>query len=97
MEDWISIIFDEGARFLTGGFFARDGVKQYHNKSNFKALNYGSTSQTFIVTSSIQGLKIVKKVYNDKFRFNIIGHENTREVYEKEKQILFANRDIPIL
>ena len=27
MEDWISIIFDEGARFLTGGFFARDGVK----------------------------------------------------------------------
>lgn len=72
----------------------------YHNKyndlfnENMKAYFYGSTSHVYLLEKN----DVIAKVYNKKFRWNIKGHDNYKEIYDKELNILklsdnFINND----
>ena len=55
-----------------------------HNKNGMKAYSFGSSSQTYISDCG----SILTKKYNDKLRWSKDGHTSSREIFEKETQIL---------
>lgn len=63
---------------------------KYHNKVDpiynklYKAYSYGSSSYVYMLEDS----DIIVKIYNDRLRWSIIGHDNIENIYNREYQIL---------
>ena len=64
--------------------FKLHGNTDHEFKEMIKALNYGSTSQTYFLENS----RVVIKAYVDELRWSTIGHNDSKTIFAKELELL---------
>jgi hypothetical protein len=84
--DYCSIIITKEIIKLINNFtlFHNTIDKNISEKYKLKALNYGSTSQVFL----IKELNVIVKVYNDDLRYKNEFHNDSKTVFENEINLL---------
>jgi hypothetical protein len=55
-----------------------------HNHNGYKAYNFGSTSSVYFIKDT----NSIIKIYNDKLRWSMKGHDNINDIYNKEISIM---------